>query len=196
MKWCVASAASLGVEAASWRAHRTTLHSRAAPDVRRLNLMNFLKGKAISERVWLTLIFQGAWTLRFLLYDMHYHSFRTCICNTENLLRVGGDHWWCILCGRGIAQRKRHPCRSDSADGPEDDGALWRSDVSPRRTHQGKADPILPSNVMESTCLLISYPKKSASAGVWWQRAKPLQLLKLEDIYDRVSSGLQNHPED
>lgn len=65
-------------------------------------------------------------------------SFQALICNGQIILYLGGDHWWCILCGRGIAQREWHSCCPDSTDGPEDDGALQWGHVSPRRTHQGK----------------------------------------------------------
>ena len=105
---------------------------------------------------------------------MHSNSFWTC--NKEYLFCVGGDHWRCILCSWGITQRKWYPCCSDSTDGPEDDGTVWWSYVSPWRTYQGKADRYCPGSVTESECFLgtqrIVHPSGGCSQG--WRRAKSL----------------------
>lgn len=155
------SVASLGADTPP-----DTIHSRVLP-LSLETLWVSWKEKPfprVCDWLWCSI---GPWRLdfcfmmQFLLYDLHCGAswvfvFWFFFCNVENLLCIGGDDWRCVLCGWGFTQREWHPRCSDRADGPQDDGALSWSRVSPRRTHQGEAVHVLFRRCHESKCWLVS----------------------------------------
>lgn len=159
VQWCGGISGKSGSRHPSWH------YSQQGATSQLRNFVSFLERKTFSKSLWLTLMFHWPMKVRFLLNDVIsalwctlwcFLGFCFLFCNVENLLCIGGDDWRCVLCGWGFTQREWHPRCSDRAHGPQDDGALSWSRVSPRRTHQGEAVYVLFRRCRESKCWLVS----------------------------------------